>query len=340
MVDSGQAQTIQHKITVLESKSSDLDRIFEEHFMTHDNPILNNPYQEPQRHYATLDGELDYAQVRKGRRIFDPNTLGQSMPVRQKKTNLFEVNDYAEHYQAQLINLARREVGTWRTAHYPQTTRVTKELLTFWFLNPAERIADKQLFFAQQEAMETAIWLNEVAAKSNPGQNILRLLEEARKQEDSQTGLPRIAFKMATGTGKTVVMAALILYHFFNRQEYRQDTRFADYFLLVAPGITIKERLGVLYVDTLHKKISGQIQDYYRLRYLVPRHYEKTLESLNARLVITNYHSFELRTLQGNKRSPFDGKLDKAGHKVEAKEDRAQMIKRVLRKFRKDTRFK
>jgi len=53
--------------------------------MTHDNPILNNPYQKSQRHYATLDGELDYSQVRKGRRIFDPNTLGQSMPVRQKK---------------------------------------------------------------------------------------------------------------------------------------------------------------------------------------------------------------------------------------------------------------
>ncbi len=307
--------------------------------MINDNPILNNPYQEPQRHYATsLNGELDYAQVRKGRRIFDPHTLGQSMPVRQQKTNLFEVNDYAQQYQTHLINLVRREVGAWRTAQYPQTTRVTKELLTFWFLD-AQRVGEKQLFFAQQEAIETAIWLTEVAAKSNPGHNILRLLEEARKQEDSQAGLPRMAFKMATGTGKTVVMAALILYHFFNRQAYRQDTRFADYFLLIAPGITIKERLGVLYVDTLHKKISGQIQDYYRLRYLVPRHYDQTLESLNARLVITNYHNFELRALQGNKRSPFDGKLDKTGRKVEAKEDRAQMMKRVLGKFRKDTRL-
>ena len=82
--------------------------------------------------------------------------------------------------------------------------------------------------------------------------------------------LPRIAFKMATGTGKTVVMATLIVYHYFNRQEYRQDTRFADNFLIIAPGITIKDRLGVLFVD---KKSSNknQREDYYAIRDLVPR---------------------------------------------------------------------
>ena len=63
-----------------------------------------------------------------------------------------------------------------------------------------------------------------------------------------------MAFKMATGTGKTVVMAMQILYHFLNRQEYRNDTRFSDYFLIVMPGITIKNRLGVLYVDLERKE--------------------------------------------------------------------------------------
>src|SRR5256885_1543562 len=82
--------------------------------------------------------------------------------------------------------------------------------------------------------------------------------------DDAADQLPRIAFKMATGSGKTVVMACLICYHYFNRQEYRNDTRFADYFLIVAPGVTIKDRLGVLFVDTKNKN-PIDIEDYYRV---------------------------------------------------------------------------
>jgi type III restriction enzyme len=123
-------------------------------------------------------------------------------------------------------------------------------LLQFWFLNP-ERDMTQSLFFAQREAIETAIWLNEIAEKSNVGQHILRQLGEARKVSGSpENNLPRTAFKMATGSGKTVVMGALIAYHYFNRAEYRNDVRFADNFLLIAPGITIRDRLGVLRVDT------------------------------------------------------------------------------------------
>ena len=183
------------------------------------------------------------------------------------------------------------------------------------------------------------MWLNEVAEKSNPGQNILNKIQAGQKVNGSDAlALPRFAFKMATGSGKTVVMAAQILYNFFNRMEYRSDIRFADNFLIVAPGITIKDRLGVLYVDTLNKN-PQDIQDYYRVRGLVPRNMEKDLDALNAKLVITNYHSFEPRTLQGNKRSPFDGKLDADGNKQEAKEDYTQVIKRLLGKFKTDSRL-
>ena len=149
--------------------------------------------------------------------------------------------------------------------------------------------------------------------------------------------LPRIAFKMATGTGKTVVMAALILYHYFNRQEYRNDTRFADYFLALAPGITIKDRLSVLYVNIGNRRDS--LPDYYHLRRLVPPKREATLEGLNARIRITNFHAFEPRTLQGNKRSPFDGKLDAKGKKAEVKENFNQVIRRVLGKFKTGARL-
>ena len=230
-----------------------------------DNPILNSPYDEPGLHYAsTADGSLDYESKIGGRRPF---SLAAPTPTRQpaQRTMAFPTEPDTASEQ-HLINLCRKEIGKWRDELYPNTTRVTKELLQFWFTNP-EREARQKLFFAQQESVETAIWLNEVANQSNPGQNILRKLRDAQKSVsgNEEDQMHRIAFKMATGSGKTVVMACLILYHYANRQEYRSDVRFADYFLIVAPGITIKDRLGVLFVDTKNK-IVDKIQDYYRIR--------------------------------------------------------------------------
>ncbi|MEY4903834.1 MAG: hypothetical protein RLZZ292_1649 [Bacteroidota bacterium] len=309
--------------------------------MQQENPILNSPYLEPQLHYATdADGALNYIDVRTGRRIYAPDIY--SIPVKQgPQQTIFEVNDFSATYGTHLINLCRKEVGKWRNEKYPNTNRVTKELLTFWFDNP-ERHATKKLFFAQQEAVETAIWLNEVAGKSNAGQHILNQLAGGQQTVSDKAAdqLPRIAFKMATGTGKTVVMACFILYHYFNRQEYRSDTRFADYFLLVAPGVTIRDRLGVLIVDTKTKN-PHDIQDYYRVRGLVPSNLEHRLENLNARIVITNYHTFEPKTLQGNKKSPFDGKVDMDGNKIKTgnTEDFSQVVKRLMGKFKRDSRL-
>ena len=174
--------------------------------MAQDNPILNNPYLKPTLHYATDEaGALNYEDIRPGRRIFAPDI--QAMPNRQgPQATLFEINELEAVYDKLLVNQLRKEVSLWRSAGYPQTTRVTAELLHFWFLN-SERHDSKKLFFAQREAIETAVWLNEVADKSNPGTNLLSQLRTAQLQE---AGLPRIAFKMATGTGKTVVMASLI----------------------------------------------------------------------------------------------------------------------------------
>lgn len=299
--------------------------------MAAENPILNNPYEEPRRHYATsLGGELNYDDIRRGRRPFSGQV--QSVPVRQRQGESLSVQELAQEYGPLLVNRVRSEVGAWRRAGYPQTTRITRELLQHWFLNE-ERPAGERLFFAQREAIETAVWLNEVAEKSNPGAFIQRELEKARS---GQASLPRIAFKMATGAGKTVVMAALIAYHFFNRREYGNDVRFADYFLVVAPGITIRDRLAVLRVDA-HDDAGAA--DYYYQRSLVPRGWRRLLHELNRRLVLTNYHAFEPKVLQGNKRSPFDGKIGADGRRTEAREDAAELLRRLLGSFRPGSRL-
>jgi type III restriction enzyme len=303
--------------------------------MSGENPILNNPYEEPLVHYATnMAGELDYSDVRNGRREFTPDV--QTIPIRAgPQKDLFEVGEASASYGDHLVNLARREVKVWRNESYPNTTRVTRELLTYWFLDPTR---ENRLFFAQREAIETAIWLNEVAERSNPGQHILSRLTEAQQVDgDESANLPRIAFKMATGAGKTVVMAALIVYHFCNRQEYRNDIRFADNFLAIAPGITIRDRLGVLCVQ--REGSTGISADYYSERLLVPHSMRKTFGSLNAHLVVTNFQAFQLRTLQGNKRSPFDGKIGSDGVKSEAVEDYAQVIRRILPGFKAGSRL-
>ena len=191
------------------------------------NPILNNPYEEPRSHYATDQaGNLNYDDVREGRRIFVTDT--PTIPFAQRQPGMFDFNELASEWQDHLINLLRREVGAWRASRYAGvTSRVTRDLLDLWLLNPVREDRDK-LFFAQQGAVETAIWLNEVAERSNAGTHLLSRLAQSQ-QTVSQTPaqvLPRMAFKMATGSGKTVVMACLILYHFLNRRQYRNDIRF------------------------------------------------------------------------------------------------------------------
>jgi len=308
----------------------------------HKNPILNSPYDEPELHYATdTDGALDYENIRDGRRIFTPH--GGTIPEKQKQTSVFDINDFNEEYGGELVNLIRKEIKLWREAEYPNVTRVSRDLLRFWFIND-ERIVTQNLFFAQREAIETAVWLNEVATKSNAGQFILDRLIKNRQSvsADPAQQLPRTAFKMATGTGKTVVMGALMVYHFLNRKEYRNDTRFADYFLIVAPGITIRDRLGVLKVDT-RSKIQKDRADYYAERNLVPERYRDIMDGLNNKLIITNYHAFMPRTLQGNKRSPMDGKLHYNAEgelvKLTAEENYNQVVKRVMSNFKPSRRL-
>ncbi len=81
--------------------------------MTGENPILNNPYEEPRRHYSTgASGELDYAEIIARRRIFTGEV--QSIPVRQKQAELITVGDMEGTFAPLLVNRLRREMSGWR----------------------------------------------------------------------------------------------------------------------------------------------------------------------------------------------------------------------------------
>jgi len=306
-------------------------------------PILNNPYEEPKLHYdADLNGNLDYNKVLDGRRPYYSHIgIAPNRPEHALFTN--EDVDLDDP-NAPFINQIRAEVKKWRDSGYPKATRVTRELLNFWFNNP-ERQNFQKLFFCQREAVETAVYLNEIAdLDPNIGRDILRQLNERIEtiSEKYEYILPRTAFKMATGTGKTVVMAMLILYNYINKKVSIQDTRFADHFLIVAPGITIRDRLGVLFVDESTTN-EYQKSDYYHIRFLVPRNYENLLGGLNSAITIVNYHQFEPKIYSGKKSSPMDGKLVyRSGEgmvKQNDKESFASVLSRVLGKMPKSKRI-
>jgi type III restriction enzyme len=139
-------------------------------------------------------------------------------------------------------------------------------------------------FFCQLEALETLIFIHEVAKQSKRGQDwIEKYLKE--KAAEAGTELFRIACKMATGRGKTVVMAMLLAWQVLNKRRNPNDNRFTDAFLIVAPGITIRDRLRVL--------LPSDPNNYYRELDIVPAEYRGDLGT--ARLVITNFHACKPR---------------------------------------------
>lgn len=312
--------------------------------MAEKSPILNNPYTEPLLHYSTdLDGNLDYSKILEGRRPYSAK-IGIS-PNHIEQPTLFSGDDFAdEDANAVFINSIRDAVKCWREAGYPHTTKVTRDLLNFWFCNN-ERQNEFRLFFCQREAVETAVYFNEVAdTDPNVGRSLIHQLEERLQtiSEDYNYILPRIAFKMATGTGKTVVMAMLILYNYLNKKANMQDTRFADHFLLVTPGITIKDRLSVLYIDENQSGNPYDKNDYYHQRQLIPQAYQNQLGGLNSVITITNYQQFEPKVFSGKKSSPMDGKLvyeDGQLVKKDGKESFSSVLSRIIGRNMKGKRI-
>jgi len=240
-----------------------------------ENPIINSPFKEPERHFRFNEDGITNQIINK-RRV---SAYFVPIPNPKKKTTqqlLFQTewtNDRLK--ENDFINRVRQQVKQWRMGGYVHITNTTRKLLSYWQNEDRYR----RLFFCQIEAIETIIYLTEVA-KSYGG----AWIEDTLKAENDAANhdLFRIAMKMATGSGKTLVMAMLIAYHTLNKAAYPQDNRFSDAFLIVTPGITIRDRLRVLF--------PNDPGNYYRLHDLVPAELMDQLQ--RARIVITNFHAF------------------------------------------------
>ena len=200
-------------------------------------------------------------------------------------------NEDGQQYELmRMIESVRNSVNEWRRLPRAdwRVTPETARLLHHW---RHHQFSDIRPFFCQVEAVETVIWLTEVAPGPGPeGRQFLRSLEAAN--EETNPGLARLALKLATGAG-TTVMAMLIAWQTINAVRHPNSRRFTRGFLVVTPGLTIRDRLRVLQ--------PNDPDSYYQSRELVPR---DMLGDLNrANIVITNYHAFMRRETQDAGRS-------------------------------------
>lgn len=243
--------------------------------ITIEDPILNSPFEEPERHFKFSEQGITNEIVEKRRvsSYFVPIPAPRNRTAQQMVLDTEWTKDREQENIT--INKIRASVNKWRKGGYQGITSISRRLLDYW-KNP-ER--ERRLFFCQIEALETAIFINEVANKFGEGW-IESTLKDAN--QSSNPLLYRIAFKMATGSGKTLVMAMLIVWQTLNKLANPQDAKFSDAFLVITPGITIRDRLRVL--------LPSDPNNYYRLHNLVPPDLINQLGQ--AKIIVTNFHAF------------------------------------------------
>ena len=243
-----------------------------------DQPILCSPYQEPDKHwiYDTSTGEA----------VVNPGRREAGYWYRTQQTGSLQLGLFQEEERDDLplVNALRADVKRWRETNYRNATVVTRELLQHWSRDDLLR----RLFFCQREAVETIIYLVEIRQGGKrlgwtptfTDEDLAKLVDTPN--EPSLADLIRYGCKMATGSGKTVVMAMLIAWAFCNRGKVPSDERFPAAALVVCPNLTIKKRLQVLRPE--------DADNYYDAFELIPTKLRPLLNS--GKVLITNWHQF------------------------------------------------
>lgn len=226
-------------------------------------PIICDAYAEPPHHWLIEKGEPP--EKVEGRR---EAAYYYRPPARS--TGRGQADDIGTRISLRLVNEIRNRVKAWRQAApaYPGVTSMTAELLAYWCRDGR----GNRLFFCQREAIETVIFL--VEARPDFRQGLQVPLDEPGQ-------FLRYACKMATGSGKTTVMAALAAWSILNKAADRGDARFSDMVVVVCPNVTIRDRLQEL--DPHRGEAS-----LYRIRDLVPPHLMPELRK--GHVLIQNWH--------------------------------------------------
>jgi len=191
---------------------------------TIDRLIINSPYEEPTQHWR----------YERETRTFDLVDGRQPAGYVVASSDSRAFDDPGIFVEIPLVNRIRPRVAAWRSAGYPGVGSITKRLLAHW--RDPEEFEARRFFFCQLEAVETLIWLTEAPAAERAGIEI----------PGDGGAFVRQCCKMATGSGKTIVMAMVIAWQVLNKAANPKDPRFSKNVLVIAPGLTVKNRLAVL----------------------------------------------------------------------------------------------
>jgi type III restriction enzyme len=232
---------------------------------TIDQLIINSPYEAPREHWR----------YHRETRLFtrEPERRKAGYVRASEKSRTFD--DPGTFIELPLVNQIRPRVKAWREAEYPGASGISKRLLQHW-RDPEQRDPNRRFFFCQLEAIETLMWLVEAPASDRVGIEI----------PGDGGEFPRLCCKMATGSGKTILMAMVIAWQVLNKATYPQDKRFSKNVLLIAPGLTVKNRLEVL--------VPGTTGNYYAEFQIIPPGLEDKLrQGQGCRVHKLNWHKLD-----------------------------------------------
>lgn len=250
-----------------------------------DKPILCSPYEPPSLHWHH-DRTTGEATKLAGRR---PSRYWYKTKDDAKGQLTLELSEGQDDLH--MVNQIREDVARWRASNYEGVTPVTRELLAYWSSPDRPR----RLFFCQREAVETVVYLAEVLRSGKrPRFSPQFVPADLAKLVDVPSNpdflpLTRFGCKMATGSGKTVVMAMLIAWAVCNRGRNPGDERFPSAVLVCCPNLTVKERLQVLRPE--------RADNYYAAFDIVPTKLRPLMQ--NGRVLIENWHTFAPASAHG-----------------------------------------
>ena len=220
--------------------------------------IVNSAYSEPCQHWKYSLEKEEF--------VLETGRRPAGYFVSEQGSNQY--NDIGRFVELPQVNDIRGRVKRWRSLGYPGVTGVTKKLLNHWNDNEQRTYP---FFFCQMDAIETLIWLTEAPDSEKIGIEI--------DQGDNE--FKRICSKMATGTGKTTVMAMLIAWQILNKVTYPQDKKFSKNIFIVTPGLTVKSRLAVL--------IPSNPSNYYDAFNIVPFSLKEKFNQ--GKVLVQNWHN-------------------------------------------------
>src|SRR5260370_29660732 len=227
--------------------------------------IINSPYEEPHEHWR----------YHRETRLFtrEPERRKAGYVRASEKSRTFD--DPGTFVELPLVNKIRPRVKAWRETDYPGAAGITKRLLAHW-RDSEQRDSNRRFFFCQLEAIETLMWLAESPASDRVGIDI----------PGDGGPFARLCCKMATGSGKTILMSMLIAWQVLNKVTYPQDKLYSKNILLIAPGLTVRNRLQVL--------VPGTAANYYTEFQIIPPGLEdKIRQGQTCRVLIRNWHKLD-----------------------------------------------